>query len=100
MALGLFKASGLIWKERTISARYYKDGSEILIISVTGSNPRRLTPDECVTLQGTAKPTRERREFQDTCSDNQAYKTPSGEFSSNAADSSWKRALTLSRRLN
>ena len=36
---------------RTISARYYKDGSEILIPQ-TGKNPRRLTPRECARLQG------------------------------------------------
>lgn len=52
---------------RTISARYYKDGSEILIAQ-TGKNPRRLTPRECARLQG----------FPDTflipVSDTQAYK--------------------------
>jgi DNA (cytosine-5)-methyltransferase 1 len=31
---------------RTLSARYYKDGSEILISQGTGKNPRRLTPRE------------------------------------------------------
>ncbi|HRK80057.1 MAG TPA: DNA mismatch endonuclease Vsr [Saprospiraceae bacterium] len=36
---------------RTISARYYKDGSEILIPQA-GKNPRRLTPRECARLQG------------------------------------------------
>lgn len=37
----------------TISARYYKDGSEILIDqSHTGKNPRKLTPRECARLQG------------------------------------------------
>lgn len=36
---------------RTISARYYKDGSEILIPQ-DGLNPRRLTPRECARLQG------------------------------------------------
>jgi DNA (cytosine-5)-methyltransferase 1 len=35
----------------TISARYYKDGSEILI-EQAGKNPRRLTPRECARLQG------------------------------------------------
>ena len=52
---------------RTISARYYKDGSEILIAQ-EGRNPRRLTPRECARLQG----------FPDTfkipVSDTQAYK--------------------------
>lgn len=36
---------------RTLSARYYKDGSEILI-SQEGRNPRRLTPRECARLMG------------------------------------------------
>lgn len=36
---------------RTLSARYYKDGSEILIRQA-GKNPRRLTPRECARLQG------------------------------------------------
>ena len=37
----------------TISARYYKDGSEILIDqSELGRNPRKLTPRECARLQG------------------------------------------------
>lgn len=36
---------------RTLSARYYKDGSEILIAQ-DGKNPRRLTPRECARLMG------------------------------------------------
>jgi DNA (cytosine-5)-methyltransferase 1 len=36
---------------RTLSARYYKDGSEILIPQ-HGKNPRRLTPRECARLMG------------------------------------------------
>ena len=52
---------------RTLSARYYKDGSEILIEQL-GKNPRRLTPRECARLQG----------FPDSfiipVSDTQAYK--------------------------
>lgn len=35
----------------TLSARYYKDGSEILIQQI-GKNPRKLTPRECARLQG------------------------------------------------
>lgn len=35
----------------TLSARYYKDGSEILI-EQTNKNPRKLTPRECARLQG------------------------------------------------
>lgn len=37
---------------RTLSARYYKDGSEILIPQENGMNPRRLTPRECARLMG------------------------------------------------
>lgn len=37
---------------RTLSARYHKDGSEILIPQGDGENPRRLTPRECARLQG------------------------------------------------
>lgn len=45
---GLVATNGIT---RTISARYYKDGSEILIPQL-GGNPRRLTPEECAALQG------------------------------------------------
>lgn len=37
---------------RTLSARYYKDGSEILIPQDNGKNPRRLSPRECARLMG------------------------------------------------
>ena len=52
---------------RTISARYYKDGSEILI-EQEGKNPRRLTPRECARLQGFPD------NFKIPVSDTQAYK--------------------------
>ena len=52
---------------RTISARYYKDGSEILI-EQKGKNPRRLTPRECARLQGFPD------SFKIPVSDTQAYK--------------------------
>jgi len=65
---------GLVSKEsitRTLSARYYKDGSEILVAQETqgeGNRPRRLTPRECARLMG----------FPDTfkipVSDTQAYR--------------------------
>ncbi len=45
---GLTNVDGV---SRTLSARYYKDGSEILIPQ-EGKNPRRLTPRECARLQG------------------------------------------------
>ena len=37
---------------RTLSARYGKDGSEILVSRGDGNNPRRLTPRECARLMG------------------------------------------------
>jgi DNA (cytosine-5)-methyltransferase 1 len=37
---------------RTLSARYYKDGSEILVSQGAKRNPRRLTPRECARLMG------------------------------------------------
>lgn len=46
---------GLVTKNdvsRTLSARYYKDGSEILISRGGKKNPRRLTPRECARLMG------------------------------------------------
>ena len=52
---------------RTISARYYKDGSEILIAQES-KNPRRLTPRECARLQGFPD------DFKIPVSDTQAYK--------------------------
>lgn len=45
---------GLVGPEdtaRTLSARYHKDGSEILI-KQNGQRPRRLTPRECARLMG------------------------------------------------
>jgi DNA (cytosine-5)-methyltransferase 1 len=61
---GLTDLNGI---SRTMSARYYKDGAEILIPQ-KGNIPRRLTPRECARLQG----------FPDTfiipVSDNQAYR--------------------------
>jgi DNA (cytosine-5)-methyltransferase 1 len=40
---------------RTLSARYHKDGSEILVAQ-SGKNPRRLTPRECARLMGFDRP--------------------------------------------
>lgn len=37
---------------RTLSARYHKDGSEILVYQGENMNPRRLTPRECARLMG------------------------------------------------
>lgn len=57
---------------RTLSARYYKDGSEILIKRPGGSNPRRLTPRECARLMGFDAPGQS--DFQIPVSDTQAYR--------------------------
>lgn len=46
---GLVNLNGIT---RTLSARYYKDGSEILIPQGDGKNPRRLSPRECARLMG------------------------------------------------
>lgn len=46
---GLVDLNGI---SRTLSARYYKDGSEILIPQGEGKNPRRLSPRECARLMG------------------------------------------------
>lgn len=51
----------------TLSARYYKDGSEILI-NQNGKNPRKLTPREASALQGFPK------DFTIAVSDTNAYK--------------------------
>ncbi|WP_424992252.1 DNA (cytosine-5-)-methyltransferase [Oceaniradius stylonematis] len=56
---------------RTLSARYYKDGSEILIDQGPGSRPRRLTPKECARLMGFE---RGNRTWDIPVSDTQAYR--------------------------
>jgi DNA (cytosine-5)-methyltransferase 1 len=64
---------GLIGPEdvaRTLSARYFKDGSEILVKRARG-NPRRLTPRECARLMGFD---RAGEPFRIPVSDTQAYK--------------------------
>ena len=62
---------GLVGAEsvaRTLSARYYKDGSEILVSQGNRKRPRRLTPRECARLMGFPD------SFQIPVSDTQAYK--------------------------
>lgn len=56
---------------RTLSARYHKDGSEILIRQ-TGKRPRRLTPRECARIMGFDKPGES--SFKIPVSDTQAYR--------------------------
>jgi len=53
---------------RTLSARYYKDGSEILVSRGKRKSPRRLTPRECARLMGYPDT------FRIPVSDTQAYK--------------------------
>jgi len=62
-----FGLANLQGVSRTLSARYYKDGSEILIPQ-KNKNPRRLTPRECARLQGFPET------FNIVVSDTQAYK--------------------------
>jgi DNA (cytosine-5)-methyltransferase 1 len=62
---GLVKPNGIA---RTLSARYYKDGSEILVPGRGGRNPRRLTPRECARLMGFPE------SFRIPVSDTQAYR--------------------------
>lgn len=52
---------------RTLTARYYKDGSEILI-KQENKNPRKLTPRECARIMGYPE------DYKITVSDTQAYK--------------------------
>jgi len=62
---------GLVTPEsvtRTLSARYYKDGSEILFSQGANRNPRRLTPRECARLMGFPD------SFKIPVSDTQAYR--------------------------
>lgn len=62
---------GLVDKDsvaRTLSARYYKDGSEILVSQGPRKRPRRLTPRECARLMGLPE------DFIIPVSDTQAYK--------------------------
>lgn len=66
---GLVNLDGI---SRTMSARYYKDGAEILIPQ-NGSAPRRLTPDEAAALQGYPV-NKGKKSFRIPVSDNQAYK--------------------------
>ena len=58
---------------RTLSARYHKDGSEILIAQ-KGKNPRRLTPRECARLMGYDGQGRDPHVIPASMSDTQAYR--------------------------
>lgn len=78
---------------RTLSARYHKDGSEVLIPQ-TGKNPRKLTPRECARLMGYPE------SFVIPVSDTQAYTqfgnsvvVPVIEFLAKAIEPCFKKAL-------
>jgi DNA (cytosine-5)-methyltransferase 1 len=58
---------------RTLSARYHKDGSEILIKQGGKKNPRRLTPRECARLMGFDRPGHT-HVIPESMSDTQAYR--------------------------
>jgi DNA (cytosine-5)-methyltransferase 1 len=71
----------------TISARYYKDGSEILI--VTSGNPRKITPREAARLQGFPE------SFIIPVSDTQAYKQFGNSVAVNVVSAIAKEMLKL-----
>ena len=66
-----YSVFGLRDVTRTLSARYYKDGSEVLV-EQRGRIPRRLTPRECARLMGFDKPGESN--FRIPVSDTQAYR--------------------------
>jgi DNA (cytosine-5)-methyltransferase 1 len=74
---------------RTLSARYYKDGSEILIPQ-PGKNPRRLTPTECQRLMGFD-------EKQIVVSDTQAYRQFGNAVVPKVADAVSRQVLAVLR---
>jgi len=77
----------------TISARYYKDGSEILI-EQKGKNPRKLTPREAARLQG----------FPDTfvlpASDTQTYKQFGNSVAVPVVNALAKEVLKTMKKIN
>jgi len=87
---------------RTLSARYYKDGSEILIAQ-SGRNPRRLTPRECARLMGFDQPGTA-HPWKIVVSDTQAYRqfgnavaAPVAAAIANAIAPSIQQALAIHR---
>ncbi|HEL2372877.1 TPA: DNA (cytosine-5-)-methyltransferase [Streptococcus suis] len=72
----------------TISARYYKDGSEALI-EQSGRNPRMLTPRECARLQGFPE------EFIIPVSNAQAYKQFGNSVCVNVIDAVAKEMISF-----
>jgi DNA (cytosine-5)-methyltransferase 1 len=86
---------------RTLSARYYKDGSEVLI-DQPGKRPRRLTPLECARLMGFE---RGDRHWRIEVSDTQAYRqfgnavvVPVVEFVARAIEPHIRKAIAAATR--
>jgi DNA (cytosine-5)-methyltransferase 1 len=77
----------------TISARYYKDGSEILIRQEE-KNPRKLTPREAARLQGFPD------DFKIEVSDNQAYKQFGNSVPVNTVEAIAKNMLLALKKRN
>jgi DNA (cytosine-5)-methyltransferase 1 len=74
---------------RTLSARYYKDGSEILIMQGAGKIPRRLTPRECARLMGFPD------KYKIVVSDTQAYRQFGNALVPPIAEAVGRQALEL-----
>lgn len=77
----------------TISARYYKDGSEALIEQI-GKNPRMLTPRECARLQGFPE------EFIIPVSNSQAYKQFGNSVNINVIDAVAQQMVKFLEKYN
>lgn len=77
----------------TISARYYKDGSEALI-KQDNKNPRMLTPRECARLQGFPE------EFIIAVSNSQAYKQFGNSVCVNVIESVAKNMVSYLEKYN
>lgn len=96
---------GLVGPEdvtRTMSARYYKDGSEILIRQPGWKNPRRLTPAEAARLMGFneryARLLGHGDEFPQVVSDTQAYKQFGNSVSPMVVEAVGKQVLKVLRK--
>ncbi|BFM10642.1 DNA cytosine methyltransferase [Simiduia litorea] len=88
---------GLVTEEspytNTISARYYKDGSEVLIEQV-GKNPRKISPREAARLQGFPD------EFEPSASKVQAYKQFGNSVTVNVIDGLAKKIRNIIDGIN
>ena len=88
---------GLVTEEspytNTISARYYKDGSEVLVNQV-GKNPRKISPREAARLQGFPD------EFEPSASKVQAYKQFGNSVTVNVIDGLAKKIRNILDGIN